>query len=272
MARRYRITPGSDQEEILRVHCAHARFVWNLAFELSRWGTLETYGEASRRTREDGTTYIHQKRRPVRPRPGFAAQCVMLTGARREFGWLRAGSSSVQAQALRDFDQAMSAFFDPDNPARHPAPRGKRGTQGFVIRDTRARRVSRNVGEVYVPKCGWVRFRWSRDLPAKPGMARVTLDTAGRGHVSFPAPPRSAGCRPAQPPGSIGAWPPLWSPPAGSTSARRASQCGTRTGTSPCNGSSAGRSRAQSGGRRRGSRWPASPLGSPTGARTGPRR
>lgn len=197
MAHRYRITPGSDQEEILRVHCAHARFVWNLAFELSRWGTLETYGEASRRTREDGTTYIHQKRRPVRPRPGFAAQCVMLTGARREFGWLRAGSSSVQAQALRDFDQAMSAFFDPDNPARHPAPRGKRGTQGFVIRDTRARRVSRNVGEVYVPKCGWVRFRWSRDLPAKPGMARVTLDTAGRWHVSFPAPQPPIGRLPA---------------------------------------------------------------------------
>jgi hypothetical protein len=126
MAHRYRLTPAEDQEMVLRVHCAHARFVWNLAFELSQWGTLETYGEASRRTREDGTTYIHQKRRPVRPLLGFAAQSVMLTEARREFEWLRAGSPSVQAQALRDFDQAMSAFFDPDNPAGHPAPRSKR--------------------------------------------------------------------------------------------------------------------------------------------------
>lgn len=58
-----------------------------------------------------------------------------------------------------------------------------------MIRDTRARRVSRNVGEVLVPKAGWVRFRWSRDLPGgKPGMARVTLDGSGRWHVSFPAP------------------------------------------------------------------------------------
>jgi putative transposase len=177
----------------MRVHCAHARFVWNLAWELSQWGTLETYGKASRGTREDGTQYVHQKRRPVRPRPNFAAQCAMLAEARREFPWLGAGSSSVQSQALRDFDRAMSAFLEPRNPARRPTPRTKRGAQGFVIRDTRPRRVSRNVGEVYVPKCGWVRFRWSRDLPARLGMTRVTADSSGRWHVSFPAPQSAVG-------------------------------------------------------------------------------
>jgi putative transposase len=187
MAHRYRLTPASDQEVVLREHCAHARFVWNLAFELSQWGTLETYGEAARRERADGTGYAHQKRRPVRPRPGLAAQCRMLTEARAGYEWLREGSRPVQDQALRDFDRAMCAFCDPGNRARHPAPRTKRGGQGFVIRDTSARRVSRNVGEVRVPKCGWVRFRWSRDLPAEPGVARVTLDAAGRWHVSFPA-------------------------------------------------------------------------------------
>jgi putative transposase len=188
MAHRYRLTPTPGQETVMREHCAHARFVWNLAWELSQWGTPETYGEASRRTREDGTSYIHQKRRPVRPRPDFAAQAAMLTEARAGFAWLGAGSSSVQAQALRDFDKALSAFFDPANPAAHPVPRTKRGSQRFVIRDTKARRVSRNAGEVYVPKSGWVRFRWSRDLPGAPGMTRVTLDAADRWHVSFPAP------------------------------------------------------------------------------------
>lgn len=170
----------------MREHCAHSTFVWNLACELSQWGTPETYGLAERRTRADGTTYVHQKRRPVRPLPKFAGQCRMLTEARAESGWLRAGSSSVQVQALRDFDKAMSAFLDPANPAKRPKFRSKRGTQGFVIRDARARRVSRNTGEVHVPKAGWVRFRWSRPLPAKLGMARVTLDRAGRWHVSFP--------------------------------------------------------------------------------------
>jgi hypothetical protein len=181
---RYRMTPDAEQMSVMREHCAHSRFVWNLAWELSQWGTLETYGDASRRTRADGTTYIHQKRRPVRPQAKFAAQCAMLAEARAEFGWLGAGSSSVQQAALRDFDKAMSAFYDPKNPAKHPKPRSKRGTQGFVIRDTNVRRVSRNVGKVFVPKVGWVRFRWSRDLPAgKPGQARVTVDRAGRWHV-----------------------------------------------------------------------------------------
>lgn len=188
MAHRYRLTPTPSQELVMREHCAHARFVWNLAFELSHWGTLETYGKASKRKRADGTEYVHQKHRPVRPRPGFAAQCMMLAEARSEFAWLGAGSSAVQQAALRDFDQAMSAFLDPENPAGHPGPRAKRGAQGFVIRDTRARRVSRNVGEVHVPKCGWVRFRWSRDLPGTLASARVTLDKSGRWHVSFPAP------------------------------------------------------------------------------------
>jgi transposase len=111
-----------------------------------------------------------------------------LAEARAVEPWLREGSSSVQRQALRDFDRAMAAFFDPQNPAGKPSFRSKRGTQGFVIRDTKVRRVNRNHAMVVVPKCGWVRFRVSRDLPAGPGMARVTCDRAGRWHVSFPAP------------------------------------------------------------------------------------
>jgi putative transposase len=198
MAHRYRLAPAAGQELVMREHCDHARLVWNLAWELSAWGTPETYGEAQRRTREDGTTYIHQKHRPVRPLPKFAAQCAMLAEARAEFSWLGAGSSSVQQAALRDFDRAMSAFLDPKNPAKRPGPRTKRGRQGFVVRDVRVRRVSRNVGEVLVPKCGRVRFRWSRDLPAKPGQARVTLDRAGRWHVSFAAPQAPVGRLPIE--------------------------------------------------------------------------
>jgi Putative transposase DNA-binding domain len=95
----------------------------------------------------------------------------MLTEARAEFGWLRDGPVSVQQAALGDFDKAVRAFLDPKNPAKHPAPRRKNGPQGFVIRDTKTRRVSRKWGEVFVPKAGWVRFRWSRDLPK--------LNTAG---------------------------------------------------------------------------------------------
>ena len=101
------------------------------------------------------------------------------------------------ATDIRDFGHAVAAFFDPDNPAGRPSYRSKRGAQGFVIRDTKVRRLSRRWGAVLVPKCGWVRFRWTRALPGKLGMARVTLDLAGRWHVSFPAPQPALGRQPA---------------------------------------------------------------------------
>ena len=37
------------------------------------------------------------------------------------------------------------------------------------------RRVSRRVGEVRVPKAGWVRFRWSRPVPPGVKSYRVTM-------------------------------------------------------------------------------------------------
>jgi putative transposase len=156
------------------LHCAHARFVWNLCVEQGSWW------------------------RPGRgSAPGNAERMSQLAEARAAEPWLREGSSSVQQQALRDFGHAMAAFFAKDNPAGRPGFRSKRGPQGFVIRDTKVRRVSRKWGEVHVPKCGWVRFRWTRPLPAKPGMARVTLDHAGRWHVSFPAPKPTAERKPS---------------------------------------------------------------------------
>ena len=90
----------------------------------------------------------------------------------------------------------MAAFFDPQNPAGKPSYRSRRGTQGFVIRDVKARRLNRHHAEVFVPKCGYVRFRLSRDLPADPGMARVTCDRSGRWHVAFPGPQPAIGRQP----------------------------------------------------------------------------
>ena len=148
----------------MRQHCDHARYVWNLAVEQQSWWWPGR-----------GST------------PGLARQARQLTEARAAEPWLAEGSSHVQQQALRDFAKAMAAFFDPANPACRPDYRSSRRRQGFAIRDTVVRRVNRRWGEVRVPKCGWVRFRWTRALPDKLGMARVTIDRAGRWHVSFPA-------------------------------------------------------------------------------------
>jgi len=100
----------------------------------------------------------------------------------------------VQQQALRDFAKAMTAYFDPHNLAGRPSWRKAGRDEGFRIVGRRGRqwdmrRLSRHVGEVRVPKAGWVRFRWSRAVPAGVKSYRVTMDRAGRWHVAFAAVP-----------------------------------------------------------------------------------
>ena len=163
---RYRLLPTPAQQAVLRDHCGHARYVWNLAVEQhSHWRP----GRASA--------------------PGYLEQCRQLTAARAEYPWLAAGSQTVQQQALRDFAQAMTAFFDPGNPAGRPSWRKAGRDEGFRIvgrgRQWDVRRVSRKVGQVWVPKAGWVRFRWSRAVPAGVKSYRVTRDRAGRWHIAF---------------------------------------------------------------------------------------
>jgi putative transposase len=172
MSFRYRLTPAPAQEAVLRDHCGHARYTWNLAVEQhSHWHPGRTSA------------------------PGYLEQCRQLTAARAGHQWLAAGSQTVQQQALRDFTQAMAAFCDPANPAGRPSWRKAGRNEGFRIvgrgRQWDVRRVSRHVGQVWVPKAGWVRFRWSRDVPPDARSYRVTLDRAGRWHVAFaviPAP------------------------------------------------------------------------------------
>ena len=168
---RYRLLPTPAQEAVLRDHCGHARYVWNLAVEQH--------------------THWHPGRGGG---PGYLEQCRQLTQARAEHDWLAAGSQMVQQQALRDFARAMAAFFDPGNPIGRPSWRKAGRHEGFRIvgrrgRQWDVRRLSRKTREVWVPKVGWVRFRWSRAVPPGVKSYRVTKDRAGRWHVAFAAVP-----------------------------------------------------------------------------------
>ncbi|WP_326788177.1 helix-turn-helix domain-containing protein [Streptomyces sp. NBC_00151] len=59
---KFRVYPTCAQEQQMLLHCAHARYVWNLAVEQhAHW---------------------HPGRKAA---PGFAEQCRQLTEARREF-------------------------------------------------------------------------------------------------------------------------------------------------------------------------------------------
>ncbi len=164
---RYRLVPSPAQQVVLRDHCGQARFVWNLAVEQ------------------------HRHWRPGRKSaPGYLAQCRQLTQVRAEHPWLAVGSQMVQQQALRDFAQALANCFGGthDRPSWRKAGRNE-GFRVVALKPRDVRRLSRHVGEVRVPKAGWVRFRWSRAVPPGAKSCRVTRDRAGRWHVAFAAVP-----------------------------------------------------------------------------------
>jgi putative transposase len=178
--------PTPAQESVMLEHCAHARYVWNLAVEQhSHW---------------------YKGRKTA---PGFAEQCRQLTEARRDNEWLGAGNADVQQQALGDFAQAKNARFtsgfgEPTWRKKHvhegfrvigtdrvpefeangtPKLNAKTGRQ-IMGRSVVAHKLNRRWAQVKVPGCGWVRFRLTRgDLP-KAKTFRVTWRN-GRWHIAF---------------------------------------------------------------------------------------
>jgi putative transposase len=156
------LLPTPVQQVVLMEHCRHARLVWNLAVEQQQYW------------------------QPGRRAPGYSKQSAQLTEARAEYDWLAAGSQTVQKQALRDFAQAMHNFFAGTH--RRPSWRKAGVHEGFRqvgLKSTHVAKLTGNYGRVWVPKAGWVRFRWTRAVPAGVKSYRITRDRAGRWHVAF---------------------------------------------------------------------------------------
>jgi transposase len=178
--------PTPQQEQTMLLHCAHARYVWNLAVEQ------------------------HSHWKPGRKAaPGFAEQCRQLTEARRENEWLGAGNADVQQQALKDFAKAKNAKFT--SGFGEPTWRKKFKHEGFRVigtdrvpeceadgspklnaktgkqvmgRSVVVQKLNRKWAQVKVPGCGWVRFRLTRRELPDAKTFRVTLNN-GQWHIAF---------------------------------------------------------------------------------------
>ena len=124
---RFRLLPTSEQEEALLAHCRDARYVWNLAVEQQ------------------------QHWQPGRKAPGYMEQAAQLTEARAEYPWLRAGSQTVQQQALRDFAQWVSKVGWVRFRLSRPVPEGVKS-----YRVTRDRAGRWHIAFVHIPDpiCG----------------------------------------------------------------------------------------------------------------------
>lgn len=169
----------------MSLHCAHARYVWNLAVEQ------------------------HSHWKPGRrPAPGFVEQSRQLTEARAQSQWLREGNADVQQQALRDFAKAKAAMFtfgfgEPSwrkkfvhegfrvigtdrVPACLPGGGPLLNAKGAQVMNRRVvvRKLNRRWAQVKVPGCGWVRFRLTRRELPEAKTFRVTFKN-GRWHIAF---------------------------------------------------------------------------------------
>ena len=166
MSIKARLCPRPGDLPTLVLHCTHARYVWNLALEQRNFW------------------------RPGRARITVVGQQKDLARARQASDWLRAGSSSVQQQAVRDLDRAFTNWWRNPSHFRRPTWRCKNINEGCYVRDLHVRRITRRHGEIHIPKLGWVRFiihrAWSDYQDAT--SARVTARN-GAWHVAFTTPP-----------------------------------------------------------------------------------
>ena len=161
---RFRLLPTPAQQAVLRDHCGHARYVWNLAVEQ------------------------HSHWRPGRAGAGATGSSAAAHRRPGEYPWLAAGAHTVQQQALRDFTRAMTAFL-----TRGTRPGGRRGVRPAAPMDSGSSGARPEWDVRRVPQ--WARSGCPRPagcasagpVAVPPGAKsyRVTMDRAGRWHIAF---------------------------------------------------------------------------------------
>jgi putative transposase len=156
----YRLYPTPEQAAVLGQWVGAVRATYNVALE--------------------------QRRAFYRPGRSFtfAGQCREVTALRAEFDWLRDVPVHPLQQAVKDLQRAYERWWSalkawaalpPGEKAKTPRPgppssrkRGFNDSMRFPDPATFAfRRISRRVGEVKLPKLGWVRFRWDKAVPGE---------------------------------------------------------------------------------------------------------
>lgn len=167
MSIKQRLYPEADAEAVLRTHCDHSRFIYNLANEQR--------------------LILQQQRRYT----SFNTQARELTEIRAEHEWLRNGSQQVQQSALRDNDQAWQNRYK--NPKHFGQPTWRKAGQhdGFVVLRPRTKKLNRKWGAIKIQKLGWIKFRLTKPFVeiAAAKSARVKFK-AGKWTISFTVIPR----------------------------------------------------------------------------------
>ena len=162
---RYKLKPTPTQERLFSQCAGVCRLIYNLALEQRR-----DHWRAFKRQTGNSISYPSQARE--------------LTHLRAEYDWIAAVSQTCQQQALRDLDRAYQTWFK--GIVRYPSPRkkGRNDTFRFQGREVQVRKLNNKWFEVRLPKIGWVRFRYTRELVGELNNATISLAPNGW-HISF---------------------------------------------------------------------------------------
>lgn len=138
----YRLMPTHEQAAVLGRWVGAARFVYNLCLDQRRdwWRPGRTFN--------------------------YASQCREITALRAGVDWLRDVPVHALQQAAKDLDRAYQNWWS--GRARAPTARKHGANDAVRFPDPATfafRRLSRRLGEVKLPKMGWVRLRWDRAIP-----------------------------------------------------------------------------------------------------------
>ena len=165
-ANTYRLYPTEAQDAVLNQWVGAVRFAYNLALEQRR--------------------DFHHPDKVW----SYLSQAREVTALRAEFEWLKAVPVHALQSAIKALDGAYGRYWDnrpallaeearrkaagtwrprkDGKPLGYPSPRRKFLDDAMRFPDPATfdfRRVSRNWGEVRLPKIGWVRLRWDRAIP-----------------------------------------------------------------------------------------------------------
>ena len=104
-------------------------------------------------------------------------------------GWLMEASSCSSRPYGISLRQWRSSSMGPMGGHRGARPGGMMGSGWWRSDPATSGELAGRPGVVWVPKAGWIRFRWSQPVPGGMKSYRVTCDRAGRWHVAFAVPP-----------------------------------------------------------------------------------
>jgi len=181
---RHRFYPTAEQEFLLRGTIGSARFIfnWGLALRIAQYKRFKT-GQSKQR-------------------PTYSWTSSELTKLKKnpEYKWLNEVSSIPLQQSLRHLEVGFKNFLNPKIPTRHPSTKKKRsgGSASFTRSGFQYHPGRRELTLAKMKRP--LKIRWSRKFAGDPSTVTVSLDAAGRWHVSLlvreaiPTIPKAHGC------------------------------------------------------------------------------